>query len=263
MAIDTIWEKAPYVNQAAFSPDGKQLLVAGAGDAFDGIGRNIKQGQISNSYDGQLFLYDLASRKASPLTKDFNPNVIDAVWNRFNGQIYILCEDEDYQRIYTCDPANGKIKQVAASEDIIMSYALADNAPVLFYYGQSASNANRLYAYDLKGGKNRLVYDLSQDKLKDIALGEVHDWNFKSDDGTTIQGRYYLPPHFDPNKKYPTLLFCEGGPQSPVSQFCLTVGICRLWLLTTISWLPRTAVAFPVSVWSGTNRSAATMEASA
>ena len=27
------------------------------------------------------------------------------------------------------------------------------------------------------------------------------------------------PPHFDPNKKYPTLLFCEGGPQSPVSQF--------------------------------------------
>ena len=86
MAIDTIWEKAPYVNQAAFSPDGKQLLVAGAGDAFDGIGQNIKQGQISNSYDGQLFLYDLASRKASPLTKDFNPNVIDAVWNRFNGQ---------------------------------------------------------------------------------------------------------------------------------------------------------------------------------
>ena len=148
MAIDTIWEKAPYVNQAAFSPDGKQLLVAGAGDAFDGIGQNIKQGQISNSYDGQLFLYDLASRKASPLTKDFNPNVIDAGWNRFNGQIYILCEDEDYQRIYTCDPANGKIKQVAASEDIIMSYALADNAPVLFYYGQSASNANRLYASD-------------------------------------------------------------------------------------------------------------------
>ena len=105
MAIDTIWEKAPYVNQAAFSPDGKQLLVAGAGDAFDGIGQNIKQGQISNSYDGQLFLYDLASRKASPLTKDFNPNVIDAVWNRFNGQIYILCEDEDCL-LYTSDAAD-------------------------------------------------------------------------------------------------------------------------------------------------------------
>ena len=55
------------------------------------------------------------------------------------------------------------------------------------------------------------MYDLSQDKLKDIALGEVHDWNFKSDDGTTIQGRYYLPPHFDPNKKYPMIVYYYGG----------------------------------------------------
>ena len=53
--------------------------------------------------------------------------------------------------------------------------------------------------------------DLSQDKLKDIALGEVHDWNFKSDDGTTIQGRYYLPPHFDQNKKYPMIVYYYGG----------------------------------------------------
>ena len=56
-----------------FSPDGKQLLVAGAGDAFDGIGRNNQARTDLHSYDGQLFLYDLASRKASPLTKDFNP----------------------------------------------------------------------------------------------------------------------------------------------------------------------------------------------
>ena len=108
-----------------------------------------------------------------------------------------------------------------------MSYALADNAPVLFYYGQSASNANRLYAYDLKGGKNRLVYDLSQDKLKDIALGEVHDWNFKSDDGTTIQGRYYLPPHFDPNKKYPMIVYYYAVlPRRTVRWRCVIPCIC-------------------------------------
>ena len=81
--------------------------------------------------------------------------MIDAVWNRFNGQIYILCEDEGLPTDLYVRSGKRKIKQVAASEDIIMSYALADNAPVLFYYGQSASNANRLYAYDLKGGKNR------------------------------------------------------------------------------------------------------------
>lgn len=211
LAVDTIWEKAKYVNQAAFSPDGKQLLVAGSGEAFDGIGLNIRPGQTANSFDGQLFIYDLATRQARALTKDFDPNVVNAVWNRFDRQIYVLAEDQDYQRIFACNPSTGKIRQIADSEDIITGYSFADAAPVLFYYGQSASNANRLYAYDLKGNKSRLMYDLSTFKLKDIALGKVEDWNFTSADGTTIEGRYYLPPHFDPTKKYPMIVYYYGG----------------------------------------------------
>lgn len=211
MAVDTIWENAAYVNQAAFSPDGKQLLVAGTGDAFEGIGLNIRPGQQANDYDGQLFLYDLATRRARPLTKEFDPNVTDAVWNRYDGQIYLTAEDEDCQRIFACNPASGKIRPIAATESVITGYAFAADAPLMCFYGQSASNANRLYAYQLKGDKSRLLYDLSADKLKDIALGEVHDWNFKSDDGTTIQGRYYLPPHFDPSRKYPMIVYYYGG----------------------------------------------------
>ncbi len=211
MAVDTIWEKAGYVNQAAFSPDGKQLLVAGTGDAFEGMGLNIRPGQQANDYDGQLFLYDLSTRRARPLTKEFDPNVTDAVWNRYDGLIYLTAEDQDCQRIFACNPANGKIRPIAAIESVITGYAFAADAPLLCFYGQSASNANRLYAYQLKSDKSRLLYDLSADKLTDIALGEVHDWNFKSDDGTTIQGRYYLPPHFDPARKYPMIVYYYGG----------------------------------------------------
>lgn len=211
MAVDTIWEKAKYVNGGTFSPDGKQLLVTGSGDAFDGIGLNIKEGQISNTYDGQLFLYDPATKKAKALTKDFNPNVTGAVWNKYDGQIYMLTEDQDYQRVYTCNPANGKIKRIDLEEDVIYNYTLAENAPVMYYYGQSVSNANRLYAYDLKSNKNRVIYNLSAEKLKDVKFGEVHDWNFTSTDGTTIQGRYYLPPNFDPNRKYPMIVYYYGG----------------------------------------------------
>lgn len=211
MAVDTIWEKAKYVNGGSFSPDGKQLLVSGSGNAFGGIGLNIKEGQISNTYDGQLFLYDPATRKATALTKDFDPNVTSAVWNKYDGQIYMLTEDQDYLRIYTCNPSNGKIKQLNTSEDVVYNYSLAETAPVMYYYGQSVSNANRLYAFDLKNGKSRLIYDLSAEKLKDIKLGEVHDWNFTSAEGSTIQGRYYLPPNFDPSKKYPMIVYYYGG----------------------------------------------------
>ena len=211
LAVDTLWENEIEVNVASFSPDGKQLLVAGGGDAFNGIGLNIKKGQLSNAFDGQLFVYDLTTRKASPLTKDFNPNVTSATWNRYDGQIYLVCEDEDYNRMYTINPRNGKIKRINAPEDVVTKFSLAENAPVLCYFGQSVSNANRLYACDLSTDKHQLMYDLSKEKLENITLGEVHDWNFKSDDGTTIQGRYYLPPHFDPNKKYPMIVYYYGG----------------------------------------------------
>ena len=119
------------MNGGTFSPDGKQLLVSGSGNAFGGIGLNIREGQISNTYDGQLFLYDPATRKATALTKDFNPNVTGALWNKYDGQIYMMTEDQDYLRIYTCNPANGKIKQINTSEDVVYNYSLAETAPVM------------------------------------------------------------------------------------------------------------------------------------
>jgi len=211
LAVDTIWEKASYVNQASFSPDGKQLLVSGAGAAFDNIGLNIREGQICNTYDGRLYLYDPATTKATALMKDFDPNVIKAEWSRFDNQIYILTEDRDYQNLYVCNPINGKMKKIEAGEDVIQNFSLAETAPVFYYYGQSVSNANRLYSYNAKTNKRQLMYDLSAEKLKDITLGEVHDWSFTSADGSTIDGRYYLPPNFDSSKKYPMIVYYYGG----------------------------------------------------
>ncbi|MDD4514529.1 prolyl oligopeptidase family serine peptidase [Massilibacteroides sp.] len=211
LAVDTLWEKAPYINQASFSPDGKQLLVSGAGAAFDNIGLNIREGQICNTYDGRLYLYDPATKKATALMKEFNPNSIRAVWNQFDNQIYILTEDRDYQNLYVCNPSNGKMKKIEAGEDVILNFSLAEKAPVLYYYGQSVSNANRLYSYNTKTNKRLLINDLSAERLKDIKLGEAHDWSFTSTDGSTIDGRYYLPPNFDPAKKYPMIVYYYGG----------------------------------------------------
>ena len=60
---------------------------------------------------------------------------------------------------------------------------------------------------------NFSVMDLSS------AIGKVEERWSKTTDGKDLLSWIVLPPHFDANKKYPTLLFCEGGPQSPVSQF--------------------------------------------
>ena len=175
------------------------------------IGLNLKSEQISNTDDGQLFIYDPQTRKAVAVTKNFDPNVMRAEWSKLDGQIYMLTEDQDYQRVYSYNPANEQIRQLPLAEDVISTYSLAQTAPVMYYYGQSVSNANRLYSYNLKSGKNQLVYDLSAQRLKDVEFGKVEDWNFTSNDGTTIQGRYYLPPNFDPSKKYPLIVYYYGG----------------------------------------------------
>ena len=101
MAVDTLWERAKYINGATFLTTDAVDGIRSARNSFDNIGLNIKEGQISNTYDGQLFLYDPATRKAKALTKDFNPNVTSAQWNKFDGQIYMLTEDQDYQRVHT------------------------------------------------------------------------------------------------------------------------------------------------------------------
>ena len=211
MEIDTIWENQKFLYGAQFSPDAKQLLVQAAAEAFDGIGLNINEGQQSNSYDGQLFIMNLANKKVTPLTKDFDPAIVNATWNKFDNQIYFTAEDKDYQHIFRCNPSSGKITPINTTEEVVSGTSLAENAPILMYYGQSVSNANRLYLYNLKTNKSHILEDLSKERLKNVILGEVHDWNFVSDQGTTITGRYYLPPHFDPAKKYPMIVYYYGG----------------------------------------------------
>ena len=55
------------------------------------------------------------------------------------------------------------------SEDLVNSFSLAQNAPVMAYYGQSASNSDRLYTMNTKKMKSSLLEDLSKDILKDVS----------------------------------------------------------------------------------------------
>lgn len=212
LQVDTLL-KDPFISRAAFSPDRKQLVVAGSGEAFEGIGLQIAEGQTSNMSDGQLFIYNLESKKVNPITTDFNPSIGSFVWNQTDNQIYFQAEDKDCVRLYVLDPTTGNIRPLPVNEEIIADFSLASASPELVYFGESASNSQRLYALSLnkKKGASVCLSDLSKDILKNVTLGEVQDWNFQAAAGDTIYGRFYLPPHFDPAKKYPLIVNYYGG----------------------------------------------------
>ena len=191
--------------------DGKQILLSGSPEALNGIGKNVKPDQIPSMYDYQLYLMNLEDKKVTPLTKDFNPAVSRSVWSKADNQIYFNAENRDYVSLYRLNPKNGKITQLQTAEDLVSSFSLASNAPVLIYYGQGASNSDRLYTLDTKTLKTTLKEDLSAKTLAHIKLGECKEWNFVNSNGDTIYGRYYLPPSFDPNRKYPLIVNYYGG----------------------------------------------------
>ena len=217
MSVETLIEKGEFLNSAQFSPDGKSNLVSASPEAFNGIGKNVEEGQTPSMIDTQLYLMTLSDKKVRPLTRDFNPNVQSVEWSKVDGNIYFTAEDKDCVHLFQLNPKSGKFTLLKTPEEYIKSFSLASSAAEMAFSGQSASNADRLYKMNTKALKSQLVDDLSARELKDVELGECKAWNFVNSRGDTLCCRYYLPPHFDAAKKYPMIVNYYGG-CSPTSR---------------------------------------------
>lgn len=215
--VETLIEKGEFLNSAQFSPDGKSILVSASPEAFNGIGKNVEEGQTPSMIDTQLYLMTLSDKKVRPLTKDFNPNVQSVDWSKADGNIYFTAEDKDCVHLFQLNPKSGKFTLLKTPEEYIKSFSLASSAAEMAFSGQSASNADRLYKMNTEALKSQLVDDLSARELKDVELGECKAWNFVNSRGDTLCCRYYLPPHFDAAKKYPMIVNYYGG-CSPTSR---------------------------------------------
>jgi dipeptidyl aminopeptidase/acylaminoacyl peptidase len=210
LEIDTLVQDA-FIASAFYSPNMKQLLITGSAEAFGGVGENLAENQISNLYDNQVFIYTLKTKEVFPVTKDFNPNVLGVRWSRYDNNIYLRAEDKDCIHVYKYDTQSKRFTLLDLPEEIIASFQVSGSQPVALFRGESAVNAYRVYSLDLKSGKVDLLADPFKDRLNGLELSPVNEWNFTTSGGSEIQGRYYLPPHFDPSKKYPLIVYYYGG----------------------------------------------------
>lgn len=217
LATDTLCSRQGFIGRGMFSPDGQQVLLTGSPEAYGGIGKNVREGQTPSMIDTQLFLMDLNTRKIQPLTRDFDPNVQSVDWSPVDGMIYFTAEDRDSVNLFRLDPRKGEFSQLAIPEELVERFSLAKAAPVLVFYGQSASNSDRLYAIALQKMKNEKLEDLSAETLRDVELGACEPYVYKNEQGEQIYCRYYLPPHFDATKQYPMIVNYYGG-CSPTSR---------------------------------------------
>ena len=210
--IDTLVFENAFVDGADYSPDGTRVLFIGSAEAFDGIGKNCAPHPIANDYDKQAFIMDLATREVEPITKDFNPSVSVLQWNLSDQHIYFTTEDKDEQNIYRYDTKKKTFEQLPLEISVVQRFSLpSQSAATAAYYGQDDYTSGVAYLFDLRKNRSSLIADPMKPILDEIELGETHEWNFIASDGTAIHGKYCLPPSFDPEKKYPLIVYYYGG----------------------------------------------------
>lgn len=193
-----------------FSPDGR--YIAWQSMARDGY----------ESDRNRLCIYTLADGTKNYVTETFDSNVDDFCWANDSHTLYFIGVWHACENLYQTN-LRGEVKQLTDDWADFGSVQLLNNGNKLLASRHSFQQGDELYVVtpgkDVKKTKvqqltfeNKLFYDK-------LAFGKVQERWVKTTDGKEMQYWVILPPHFDENKKYPTLLFCEGGPQSPVSQF--------------------------------------------
>lgn len=221
LKVDTLLLGQGFLGGCGFSPDGKQILFGGTPEAFDRIGCQLPANVTPSMTENELFLYDIATKRVTPLTKDFDPSIDGgADWSYADGKIYFRAECRDYIYLYQLDPKTGKIVQLPVSGDYIYRFDMAAHAPVLAYLSYNTLEPASAYVGDLPSfwkGRGRLLFD-GKTALGDAEVGTCEGWNFKNSNGDTVYGRLYLPKDFDKTKKYPMIVYYYGG-CSPVSRY--------------------------------------------
>lgn len=211
LSIETIVEKDGFIGGASFTADGKGILLQGNPECLGGIGKNVKEGQTPSMIDNQLYLYDITTKNITPLTKDFNPNVGNVKLSASDGMFYFTAEDKDCVHLFQLNPRTKTIKMIKEPEDVVSKFTVSSGTGAIAYYGQGASNSDRMYSLNVKTQKSTLIDDLSAERLDGISIGECKPWTYVNAQGDSICCRYYLPADFDASKKYPMIVNYYGG----------------------------------------------------
>ena len=204
-------ENKGYDTNPQYSPDGKYI-------AWQSMERDGYEADLN-----RLFVMNLATGEKRFVSRAFESNVDAFLWNKDSQSIYFIGVWHGETQIYNIDLAdNDSLNRLTDGMHDYASLALCGDK--LIAKRHSMSMGDEIYAVNnTRSGnafaeaeqltfENKQIYD-------QLEMGKVEARWMTTTDGKQMLTWVIYPPQFDPNKKYPTLLFCEGGPQSPVSQF--------------------------------------------
>lgn len=194
-----------YDMDPVFSPDGKFIVW------------NSMKTPGFESDKKRIIIYDITTQKAEDYSANFDQNSERFIWSPDSKTIYFISGIKATVQIYSLDLKSRKIAQLTKGVHDYTDIQFAGNQ--LVGTKMSMSLPTEIFNINTKTGEEKQISTVNNEKLKTIKLGEVKERWVKTTDGKSMQVWVIYPPEFDSLKKYPAILYCEGGPQSTVSQF--------------------------------------------
>ncbi len=193
-----------YDTNPSYSPDGKWI-------AWQSMERDGYE-----SDENRLMAMNMETGEKRFLSRAMDTNVDEYKWLDDTSLVFTACKQATVQ-LYRVTLDGWTSKLTEGQHDL----GLGDVADYQAYIlGHSMRQANEIYHLDIRkeGALEQLTHE-NDNIYEQIERSTVVPRRQKTTDGKDMLTWIIYPPHFDPAKKYPTILYCEGGPQSPVSQF--------------------------------------------
>jgi dipeptidyl aminopeptidase/acylaminoacyl peptidase len=187
-----------------FSPDGKYI-------AWESMERDGYEADKN-----RMFLLEIETGIKTDASKDFDQNVGNLNWTFDSKNIYFTSDWHGTFQIYNFTLADGSIKKITEGMHDYGTFGFAGDK--LVATRESMSLPTDLYTVNPVDGTAAQITFTNKDLLDKLAMGKVEERWMTTTDGKQMLTIVIYPPHFDPNKKYPALLYCKGGPQGPLSQ---------------------------------------------
>ena len=199
----------------------KGMMGYDIGPVFSSNGKYMAwSSMLHNGYESdknRLFVMNLKTGKKVNYSKGFDQNANSLAWGKNNNFIYFISDWHASDDIYKLNLQTSKITKITNG---IHDYtSVIPDGENLYTTKMSMSHPIDIYKVNVKTGKSKQLSYINKDILEQLKMGKVEKRWIKTTDNKKMLTWVIYPPHFNPNKKYPALLYCQGGPQSTVSQF--------------------------------------------
>jgi len=194
-----------YDKAAVFSPNGKMI-------AWESMRRDGYEADKN-----RIFVRNLETGEETNFSEGFEQNAHGLTWSDDSKKLYFTSDWHARFQVYQLNVETGDIRQI--TEGIHNYRSVEPAGDRLIGSKQSMSQPTEIYSIVPSTGKETQLSFINKNLMDQLKMGDVEKRWIETTDGKEMLTWVIYPPDFDKSKEYPTLLYCQGGPQSSVSQF--------------------------------------------